>query len=48
MHAVLAWFGPKATIPIVVLFFLIAPIAIWHHVHIIVLVVRAFWRNDEP
>src|SRR5271166_5634802 len=40
--------GPKATIPIIVLILLIAPIAVWHYVHVIVYVVRALFQNEEP
>jgi len=46
MHGFLAFFGPKATLPTVVLMFLIVPVAIWHHVHWIILVVKSF-REEE-
>jgi hypothetical protein len=40
MHAILTFFGPKATLPTVILFFIIAPIAIWHHVHLVIEIVK--------
>lgn len=46
MHEFVASFGPKATPAIVVLFFLIAPIAIWHHVHLIIHIVKT-WRKED-
>lgn len=45
MNAIADFLGPKATFPIVVLVLLIAPIAVWHHVHVIVQVARALWRD---
>jgi len=47
VHTILVWFGPKATLPIIVLVFLVAPVAVWHHVHVIVLVARTLWRSDR-
>lgn len=47
MHGFLAFFGPKATLPIVVLMFLIVPVAIWHHVHVVLLIVKWFREGDH-
>lgn len=40
MHGLLAFFGPKATVYTVILFFLVAPVAIWHHVHLVIHIVK--------
>jgi hypothetical protein len=40
MHAMLTFFGPKSTPAIVVLCMFIAPIALWHHVHLVIEVVK--------
>jgi len=40
MTTILAFFGPKAAPATVVLFFLIAPVAIWHHVHLVIHIVK--------
>ena len=47
MRELLLFFGPKATLPIVALMFLIAPVAIWHHIHVIILVVRWFREGNH-
>ncbi len=41
MNAMIAFFGPKATLPTVILMFIIAPIAIWHHIHLVIHIVKA-------
>ena len=47
MHGLLSFFGPKATPAIVVLMFMIAPVAIWHHVHLVIHVVRSLRKERE-
>ena len=47
MHALLAFFGPKATLPIVLLIFLIAPVAVWHYVHAVVATVKWFREKES-
>jgi hypothetical protein len=47
LQEVVRLFGPKATVSIVVLVLLIAPVAIWHHVHVIICVVRVLCQNDQ-
>jgi hypothetical protein len=40
MTAAIAFFGPKATTATVVLCMLIAPVAVWHHVHLVIEVIK--------
>ena len=46
MNGFVTSFGPKATLPIVVLMFLIVPIAIWHHVHLVIHIVKTWNEKD--
>jgi hypothetical protein len=42
-----AWLlGPKATPACVVLFLLIAPVAVWHHVHLVIHIWKT-WREEK-
>jgi hypothetical protein len=47
MQAALSLLGPKTTAAIVLVVLVIAPIAVWHHAHVIARVVRALWRDDR-
>lgn len=46
VRAVAALIGSKVTMPIAVVVLLVAAVAIWHHVHVIMHVVRALRRSD--
>jgi hypothetical protein len=39
-YGFLALFGPRATWPIVLLIVSIAPIAVWHYVHVAICVIK--------
>jgi hypothetical protein len=46
MHELVSFFGPKATLFTVILCFIIAPIAIWHHVYLVIHIWKN-WREEE-
>lgn len=47
MHALLSFFGPKATPATLVLAMLIVPVAIWHHVHLVIHIVKHYREEKE-
>jgi len=40
MHAFITLFGPRATWPIVLAIAGTVPVAIWHHVHLVIHVIK--------
>jgi hypothetical protein len=50
LSRLLALFGPKATPGIVLCMLVIAPIAVWHHVHLVIHIVKSFReeRVEKP